>query len=128
MSDQNQNQEVPQQESVPQQKQPVMDEEDSLLLASAELEAQTVATTIDFEGLKPDSVIVVKIPPQNPRYHAMMHSAIVRGVLQPRVELLKGKRIGVLFMTTEDSLEVLTEEDMNRAGWVKKEPSRIIIP
>lgn len=103
-------------------------EEEKLLQASAELEAATVAMSIDFENLKPNSVLVIKMPAQNPMYHARLRAAIVQGILQPRMELLKEKKLGVLFMTTDDSIELLSEEDMNKAGWVKKEPSLIIKP
>jgi hypothetical protein len=61
-------------------------------------------------------------------YFTRIHAAIVQGILMPRQEILKDKKIGVLFMTTEDSIELLSEEDMNKAGWVKKDKPLIINP
>jgi len=103
-------------------------EEDLALAGAAELEAASLAMTIDFENTKPNSVLVIKIPADNPMYHARIHAAIIQGILNPRIEILKEKKLGVLFMTTEDEIELLSEEDMNKAGWVKKDKSSIISP
>ena len=56
----------------------------------------------------------------------MMQQVIARQVLQPRIEKLKEKKVCILFMQAEDDISVMTEEEMNQAGWEKKEKSRII--
>ena len=119
----NQNQEVNQSKPTPE-----LSDAEKIDQAAAELEAATLSTTIDFENIKPNSVLVIKIPAANPGYHARVHAAIVQGILNPRIEILKEKKLGVLFMTTEDEIELLSEEDMNKAGWVKKDKSSIISP
>jgi len=117
------------QETKPPVVEPVLDNvEEMAMEAAASLEAATLALTIDFEGLKPNSVLVVKIPADSPEYHARIYHAITQGVLMPRMDLLKDKKVGVLFMTTEDTIELLSEDDMAKAGWERKEKNRIITP
>jgi len=89
-------------------------------------EAAHLALVLNFEKVAPNSVLVVKIPADNPVYLNRLQRAIVDGVIGPRIDLLKEKKLGVLFMTTQDSIEVLTEEDMNKAGWYRREqPDKI---
>lgn len=81
---------------------------------------------IDLENVPEKSVLVVKINTDNPIHAQTMQQGIVRQILEPRFKLLKEKKITVLFMSSMDDLTVITEQDMERAGWYKKEPSRII--
>jgi hypothetical protein len=83
---------------------------------------------IDFETLGNNSVLTVKIGFDDPVYSAKLQYAIVKQVLEPRAETLKAKKTTVLFMAAADDISVISEEDMNKAGWEKKEKSRIIIP
>jgi hypothetical protein len=53
---------------------------------------------------------------------------IVRQVLEPRFDKLKEKHVTVLFLSSKDDISVLTEKDMEVSGWIRREPSRIIIP
>ena len=81
---------------------------------------------INFNDTTEKSVIVLKLG--GDRGHKMrMHQAFVR-FIQSRGELFKQKQFTVLFLESGDSLEVLSEEDMNKAGWHKKEKSLIIQP
>ncbi len=84
--------------------------------------------TIDLEGAPVNSVMVVKLNPEDQMYAHNLQMGIIRQVLEPRMELLKEKHLTVLFMGSNDDISILTEEDMGRAGWVKKEQSRIITP
>lgn len=85
-----------------------------------------INNVIDFDNLAPNSVIVLKIG--GDMGHKMrMHQAFVR-FAQSKSNLFEEKKLTVLFLEPEDSLEVLTEEDMDKAGWQKKEKSLIIRP
>jgi len=84
--------------------------------------------TLDLDGVKENSVMIVKLSPKNPVASQYMQEAIVNMVLAPRSDRLKDKKLTVLFMTTEDSIELIEERDMEQAGWVKKKESVIISP
>lgn len=81
---------------------------------------------LDVDKLGNNSVVTIKIGSDDPIYGAKLQMAIVKQVLEPRVEKLKEKRITVLFMAKDDSIESISQEDMEKSGWVKKDKSRII--
>jgi hypothetical protein len=83
---------------------------------------------VDFDTMKPNTVVIIKLNTESPLHVQMMQRAIATQVLQPRVEQLKKNRICVLFMGSDDDITSLTEEDMNKAGWERKEKSLIILP
>lgn len=82
--------------------------------------------TLDVDSLKDNAVVMIKLDATDPLRANIMSQMIAKQVLEPRIEVLKSKKICILFLGNEDSIDVLTEEDMGKAGWVKKEPSRII--
>lgn len=84
--------------------------------------------TMDFSALKENSVLLIKINSDDPQYAHHFQMGVVRHVLEPRYETLKEKKVTVLFMSNSDDLSILSEEDMAKSGWIKKEPSRIIVP
>jgi len=84
--------------------------------------------TLDIENIPQNAVLTIKVNVDDPQYAHHFQMGVVRHVLEPRFETLKDKKITVLFMSHKDDLSILTEEDMAKSGWVKKEPSRIIIP
>ena len=85
-----------------------------------------IDNVIDFDNLAPNSVIVLKIGGDT-GHKMRMHQAFVR-FINSKGNLFKEKKFTVLFLEPDDSLEVLTEEDMDKAGWQKKEKSLIIKP
>ena len=85
-----------------------------------------IDNVIDFNNLAKNSVIVLKIGGDT-GHKMRMHQAFVR-FINSKGDLFKEKKFTVLFLEPEDSLEVLTEEDMDKAGWQKKEKSLIIKP
>ena len=82
--------------------------------------------SIDFDNIPQNAVVLIKLNVDNPMRVQMMQQVIARQVLQPRIEKLKEKKVCILFMQAEDDISVMTEEEMNQAGWEKKEKSRII--
>jgi len=87
-----------------------------------------LGNTIDMDAIKPNSVMVIKISPKNPYQAAGLQKGIIEMVLTPRAETLKDKKLTVLFMATEDSIELISPEEMEDAGWVKKDKPLIINP
>jgi hypothetical protein len=84
--------------------------------------------SIDLESMKKNSVLVVKLDASNPYHAAQVQHSLVKYILEPRSETLRNKAISVLFMAHDDDIDILQEEDMNRAGWVKKDKPLIITP
>lgn len=84
--------------------------------------------TIDFDNIQKNGVVVIKLNTNDPFYMQAMQRAIAKQVLQPRADKLKANSVCILFMQAGDDLSVMSEEDMNRAGWEKKEKSLIVIP
>ena len=81
---------------------------------------------LDVDSIPQNAVIVIKLDVDNPVRANIMAQIITNQVLQPRTEILKEKHVCVLFLGANDSIDILTEAEMNKAGWEKKEPSRII--
>lgn len=83
---------------------------------------------LDFSTLKENSVLLIKINTDDQQYAHHFQMGVVRHVLEPRYETLKEKKVTVLFMSNSDDLSILSQEDMNKSGWFKKDQSRIIVP
>ena len=107
-------------------------EDDMVLVSRKELDKPfndkmvEIDNVLDFENLKENSVIVLRIG-GDAGHKMRMHQAFVR-FINSKGDLFKKKKFTVLFLEPEDGLDVLTEEDMDKAGWQKKDPSRIIKP
>jgi len=84
--------------------------------------------TLDIDNLPENSVLCIKINVDNTEYAHNFQMGIVRQVLEPRFDKLKEKHVTVLFLSSKDDISVLTEKDMEVSGWIRREPSRIIIP
>lgn len=82
---------------------------------------------INFDNLPLNSVVLIKLNVDDPTHVNTMQRAIAKQVLEPRIEKLKENRTCILFMQSGDDISVMTEAEMNQAGWEKKEKSRIII-
>jgi len=83
---------------------------------------------LDLDNVKPNSVLMIRVNSEEPEYAYKFQMGVVKHVLEPRFELLKAKKVTVLFLSNKDDISILTEEDMLKAGWEKREKSRIIIP
>lgn len=82
--------------------------------------------TLDFDNIPQNAVVLINLDINDPFRVQMMQRIITRQVLQPRIEKLKERHVCILFIQSGDNISVMTEEEMGKAGWVKKEPSRII--
>ena len=82
--------------------------------------------TIDIDNIPQNSVVLIKLNVDDPMRVNIMQRIIAKQVLEPRIEKLKEKRVCILFMSADDDISIMTEADMESAGWEKKEKSRII--
>lgn len=81
---------------------------------------------IDFEKLNKNSAVVIKLGGDE-SHRMRMHQAFVK-FLASKHTLFKNKKLTVLFLNEGDSLDTLTEEEMNQGGWYRKEKNLIINP
>jgi hypothetical protein len=81
--------------------------------------------TMDFDNLPQNAVVLIKLDVKDPFRVQMMQQVIAKKVLEPRFEKLKEKHICILFMQAGDDISVMTESEMNKAGWIK---TGLIIP
>lgn len=84
--------------------------------------------TMDFDTIPKNAVVLIKLNVQDPMRVQMMQRAVATQVLQPRIEKLKQNSVCVLFMQSDDDISVMTEEEMGKAGWEKKDKKLIITP
>ena len=84
--------------------------------------------TMDFDNIAENSVVIIKLNINDPFRVQMMQRVIAKQVLEPRIEKLKEKRVCILFMQAEDDISVMTEAEMESAGWTKTNKSLIISP
>ena len=83
---------------------------------------------LDLDNVKPNSVLMIKVNSEEPSYAYKFQVGVVKHVLEPRFSALKEKKVTVLFLSDKDDISVLTESDMEKAGWYKKEKTLIINP
>ncbi len=93
----------------------------------AELPSATGVTILDFETIKPNSVVLIKIAPEGMQQRIAATQQIAMA-LRPLREKIQEKNVAFIVMSTQETMDVLDPEQMEQLGWVKKEESRIIIP
>lgn len=94
---------------------------------SVELPTAAEKVVVNFDELKPNSVVVIKIAAtgMQQRFAASQQIAMA---LRPLTPLAKEKGIVFILMGTNESIETVDEDSMRELGWVKKDPSLIIVP
>jgi len=81
---------------------------------------------IDLDNVPDKAVLLIKVNVDDPQYAHHFQMGVVKHVLEPRFEKLKEKKVTVLFLGSQDDISILTEADMAKSGWEKKDQSRII--
>jgi len=81
---------------------------------------------IDLDNIPQNAVVLIKLNTDDMFRFNMLQRAIAKQVLEPRIEKLKEKRVCILFLESGDDISVMTEEEMNQAGWEKRDKGRII--
>lgn len=85
-----------------------------------------IADVIELEKLSKNSVVVLKLG-GGEDHKIRMHAAFMQ-FLSAKKETFQKNKVTVLFLNDTDDLKVISESDMNKAGWFKKEKSLIINP
>ena len=84
-------------------------------------------TTINVDDIKPNSILVINIDVENP-IQKMAVAPVFSKLLAPYASKLRDKGVTVMLMTLHENINLISEEEMNRAGWEKKAKSLIISP
>lgn len=84
-------------------------------------------TVINVNEIKDNSILIVKIDVPSPM-HKMAVAPTFAKLLSPYGPKLREKNVTVMLMLATESIDIISEEEMNRAGWEKKEKSLIIKP
>jgi len=85
------------------------------------------AVFINIDDIKENSIVVINIDVKSPE-QKMAVAPTFGKLLAPYAMDLRKKHITVMLMALDESIELVSEEDMNKAGWFKKEKSIIINP
>lgn len=75
---------------------------------------------LDLNEIPDNSIIVIKVDVAGPMEKFIAAKGMYKTLYAHRY-LLSGKRISVLTLTPKESIEVVTEEDMNNVGWYRKQ-------
>jgi len=73
-----------------------------------------------LEELPKNSFLVIRVDVAGPMEKMAASSDIARGLAR-YTHILQEKRVTVMVMTPKESISILTEGEMNQAGWVRKE-------
>lgn len=84
-------------------------------------------TIINVDEIKPNTILVIKVDVENPMQKSLV-APVFGQLLKSHAEKLKAKNVTVILMTQKESMDLITEEEMNAGGWFKKEKSLIINP
>ena len=83
---------------------------------------------ININDLKENSILLIKINAEHGMQQRMAATQQIARALQPLNDQIKAKKIVLIVMADNETIEVLDEEQMVKHGWFKKEPSLIINP
>jgi len=84
--------------------------------------------SININDLKENSILLIKINAEHGMQQRMAATQQIARALQPLNDKIKAKKIVLIVMADNETIEVLDEEQMGKHGWFKKEPSLIINP
>jgi hypothetical protein len=85
------------------------------------------AVTLNMDDIKPNSILVINIDVENP-IQKMAVAPVFSKLLAPYAAKLREKGVTVMLMTLNENINLISEEEMNNAGWEKKAKSLIIKP
>lgn len=101
-------------------------QEETDLLPEVTLPTDKV-TVLNLDTIQPNSILVIKIDVPSP-LHKMAAAPSFAKLLQPHGQKLREKNVTVMLMMATESIDIVSEKEMNAAGWEKKEKSLIINP
>lgn len=84
-------------------------------------------TIINVDEIKNNSVLIIKANLPSPTHKAAA-SSVFQKLLYPYIPILREKKVTVMIMDLKEDISIVPEEEMNAAGWEKKDKSVIINP
>jgi hypothetical protein len=84
-------------------------------------------TIINIDDIKPNSILLIKIDVETPIQKMAVAPAFSK-LISPHGPKLREKNVTVMLMTSKETIEVVSEDEMNAAGWERKAKSLIINP
>jgi len=84
-------------------------------------------TTINIDDIKPNTVLIINIDVESPMQKMAVAPAFGK-LLAPYAAKLREKHVTVMLMTLKESIDLIPEEQMNKAGWTRTDKSIIINP
>jgi hypothetical protein len=82
---------------------------------------------INMDDIKPNSILCINIEVDSP-VQKMAVAPVFSKLLAPYAAKLREKGVTVMLMSLHENINLISEEEMNRAGWEKKAKSLIINP
>ena len=83
--------------------------------------------SINVDKIKPNTILVITINVNAPA-QKMAVAPVFWKLLAPYAAKLREKSVTLMLMTIGENINLISEEEMNAAGWFKKEKSLIINP
>lgn len=108
------------------QQQPLQPEVPQTPPSTLELPAENIST-INVDEIKPNTILVINVQVDSP-VQKMAVAPVFSKLLAPYAAKLREKGVTVMLMSLHENINLISEEEMNNAGWFKKEKSLIINP
>ena len=87
----------------------------------------TKEMSINIDDLKPNTILAIYLDVESPE-EKMMAAPTFAKLFNPYAKQLREKKISVMLLTTNEKIDLVSEDEMNQMGWFKKEKSLIINP
>lgn len=84
-------------------------------------------TSICINDIKPNTMMIIHVNAPTQVQKIKFYETL-QSLLSPFKEILKEKKVTVVVMGITETIEMIPEDQMNNAGWFKKEASLIINP
>lgn len=84
-------------------------------------------TTINIDEIKSNTILVINVDVDSP-VQKMAVAPVFSKLLAPYAAKLREKGVTVMLMSLNENINLISEEEMNKAGWEKKAKSLIISP
>lgn len=91
------------------------------------VEAAQSCVTINMDEIPKNSVLIIKLNVNNPEEKMAVLPTIAK-LFVPYKDILREKSVTVMMIGAAESIDIIPEAEMNKAGWHKKEQSLIINP
>lgn len=75
--------------------------------------------TLCLDDIPPNSFLVIRVDVAGPMEKYMAATGIASKLL-PYHDMFRAKNITIMIMTPKEGFEILTEDEMNKAGWYRK--------